>query len=233
MNNLKFLKRIYLPCFLILMLTYSCSNNNEKVNNEEWNDVNYYSNGKIKKRCKQISFTENVSLCEQYDSLGNLMRTGKYRNDLATGVHKFYNLNHNLECTRQYVIIGGKESYLNQVIRFNAAGDTIKVGSNYFSINEKKDTLTLGETYYATIKLETPVLNPSKMEIYFDVPNDTSSVRIMQAENYIVNYDYTPTHKGEYLLKGKIIEMKIDPTTTKIDTVDSRILYFRKSYYVK
>ena len=180
-----------------------------------------------------------MEFCELYDSLGNLTkRDGLNIKGVIYGKHRFYKPNHKLYLIKEYVVIDDNESYLNQFFKIGETGDTIKRESNYFSIKMNKDTLKLGETLNATITLVAPCYDTSKIIIEFRVPDDSKLVRIISSSgygDYSINYDYTPTHKGEFELTGKILEVKDDFKVygDSTDKYTTRILYFSRSYYVQ
>lgn len=223
--------RIIIIVSVIFLFVSSC--NNEP--NKEWYTLDTFKNGAIKKRCYRDSLDTKITFCEVYDSLGNLKSEGEYRNGVTFGMHKFYGTNHKLEWLREYVVVNEKESELNRFYKIGETGDTIKKYSNYFSVNMSKDTLKLGETFRATITLEAPVFDKSTINANLVVPDDSNSIRMLSSAGYKIEYHYTPTHKGEFELRGEILEIRDDFKLygDSIDKYATRILYINRSYYVR
>lgn len=229
----------YIFVFIQLFLLVSCL---EQKRIYDVEDRKYYvlesygPNGEVRYYCTD---TVDGSIYYKFeDSLGRLKREGFFVKGYPIGIHKYYNQEGWLESVEEYVKRDTSiQSYTNQYFHFSKEGDTLKENSNYYKIISNKDTIELGESYLATIELIAPYFNHSIVEGDFDIPNDSSLVRLKPGStSSIVEYDFTPSVKGDYTMKGWLVEFDLNDKRKDLDSLETyqtRKLYFEQHYFVK
>lgn len=168
---------------------------------------------------------------------------GKWYNGKRVGWFQYYDEGGKLRTLREYIIVNDPENwnrdeaYLNQVIRFDGNGDTLKPGSIFMRLYTVGDTIKDGETYAFKILLAAPMFKEMYIvlcdfdEQYSLQPNavcDTFGVesyqRAFSPKNYVL---------GENVKRGKIINFEnyLDSSgkwRNKVATI-----YFTDKFYVK
>lgn len=228
----------------LLLIICSCKSKNPHIN--------YY---------KLTGDTVDVKY-EKYDSLGNLAGVyyekaglphgieeeyflngkkkmeGVWYKGKETGWFKYYFESGKLQALRQYITINDPEnwnnndSYLNQVIRFNQQGDTVKSGSFFMRLGTSGDTIQNGTPYGFRITLAAPLFKKMYVVLgdfddkYTLLPNavcDTFGV-----ENYQRTFSPKEYHLGENIIRGKIVNFENDHDSSTTATI-----YFTDKFYVK
>jgi len=218
--------------FLIMilqLLIYSCTTRTNYSNQEyPTEDCEFI---------RKVMDSLDLMTCREYYETGELRREGKYIGKIPVDWHKFYKKTGILETEIEYVFFKDKStSMINQIISLDSIGDTIKKHSNFFIINVEKDTILLGETFYAEIELKTPYWENSRIEFVFRIPDDPLNNRHIFTGNRTCIYDYKPIDTGVFYLDMTLIESIFDTTTVSIDsmiTESQRVMYLNYEYYVK
>jgi hypothetical protein len=236
MTTASLIKLIYLKsltpiwiCFQII-LTTGCVDPNYKSTKQE-----------LKWDCefvREVNDTLSIIHCKEYYETGELFREGDYIGEVMVRWHKFYRKDGSLEKEIEYVWLENDSSgTVNQLIRYDEKGDTLKSRSNYFSINAERDTIVFGDTFKAEIILAAPHWDTSFAEFYFDIPHDTSSLRVLCNGELSVQYDYTPNDTGTMFMSGYLKEFNSDTIDFKNRLTNQgikyRIMHFDYKYIVK
>lgn len=182
-------------------------------------------------------------LNEEFYLNGIKKTEGQWYKGKKTRWFKYYDENGKLKVLRQYISIddttnwNSDEAYLNQVIRFNDNGDTVKDGSFFMRLLTVGDTIKNGNEYSFKVVLVAPLFKNAYLILcdfdseYKLLPNavcDTFSMKDYQ--RVLSPKDY---HLGENIIRGKIVNFE-----NYIDTLgESRqhiaTIYFRDKFYVK
>lgn len=193
-----------------------------------------------KVNCEFIRTTQdslNIYYCKEYYDNGFLYREGKYVEDTAIDWHTFYNEDGSLYMKVHYEWLNGHtNSNPQQIIKFDTNGDTIKSQSNYYRIF-CNDTIALGDTFYAQIDVSISDWDSVLIETYFNIPNDTIFLRLMNNLTTTIDYDYVPQDTGLFSMSGQMIIYNGDSVAKRNDTLNKGLIYmlmnFHKEYYVK
>jgi hypothetical protein len=234
-----------------------------KIDEKDFITKKYYKNGKIKSEYQTYNFNDS-SDCKLYDGKGIFYRLdkyhkgeysysidyfcnkkvksiGKYENNIPYGWFSYYDSVVNfLNSRKQVFILQDSSIAINQEIYFNENGDTLKSKSFYFSLYSIKDTVNLGEEYQLIVKLDAPFCNEN-MEVLVENLDDTSTVTIYRAKNFITTCKVKPIKKGAQLINGQISNyryLKKGETSTskyydKENNTVGRFSFFEKEFYVK
>ncbi|MEO8148134.1 MAG: hypothetical protein ABI723_10875 [Bacteroidia bacterium] len=196
-----------------------------------------YPDGTLKRECKFIGLINKTNYrhhCKLYHQNGNLAQEGDFINDtLATGWHIYYRANGTLKAKREYFQLSSNMIYLNQVIRFEANGDTDKDASNYYSMYFDKDTIAEGEDLSTHFKLDAPYFKNSYITITLVAERGANEILASDGTLSSDQQIHASARKGEYQLKGFIDEIENKGRVGDTIKVLKRPLYFNKTYWVK
>lgn len=228
-NNSKIVYSLLILSSVIILLIHSCTSyNNDRENHIEKTNCDYI-------RTTQDSL--NIYYCREYYDNGSLYREGKFVEDTAIEWHTFYNEDGSLNMKVEYAwYTAHTDSQPRQIIRFDQNGDTIQSQSNYYRIF-CKDTIELSDTFYAKIDVSISDWDSVLIETYFDIPNDTNFLRLVNNLKTTIVYDYVPKDTGLYTMSGHMLIYNGDSVAKGNDTLNKELRYmqmsFDKEYYVK
>ena len=181
-------------------------------------------------------------LYKEFYPNGNVKMEGKWYQGKQVGWSKYYRQNSTIEALRQYVLINDKlnwesnEPYLNQVIRFNEQGDTVKEGSFYMKRYVTGDTIKNGDTYAFKIVLEAHPLKHMSIvlcdydDLYALLPNGTCDT--FGVENFQRAFSPKEYKLGENYIRGKILNYEGYLDTTGHWKTNIATIYFTDRFYV-
>ncbi len=189
----KMYKKLRIFCIIILCSVLCCKTDNK---------VKKLINGR---KCNILDYEKKLYFCIEYDSLGNLYRTGNFIKTKAIGVHKFYK-NSKVECLREYVLLKDSSSFLNQIYRISETGDTILSQSNFLEVNNINNPIFVKDSVKIEIILKAPYFSKNFIEGYFSVPDDSSKTRIIEGKDNKISYLAIAKNPGKIIIAGTLVE---------------------------
>ncbi len=187
-----------------------------------------------------------------FDEAENISRTGKYINNIAFGNHLFYKDNE-LSIIRKYILLPPDKvdfiktkidsifnefcidsTYLNETIYLDTNFNTIYSKSSTVTINFERKKVKRGDTLRVIMEFFEPQIDIQYLEMYFDIPEDTSMVRIVETPGNSYKYIHNPQNTGINYLTGIVLINGFSKTALPYDTIiASRIIYINEEYNVE
>jgi hypothetical protein len=224
--------------------------------NSDFKTEKNYPNGKPEIVYKQFNdtiingLTFSFNLKRQLDTLGKITREGYYLNDQAFGLHKFYQDN-KVTAIREYILFSVEQIKLLMVIDSLASSsftstttylnsaylidnnDTIENKSSFYKISPQT-RITRKDSLRVYIEFFEPQIDIKFVELYFDVPGDTSKVRIVQNPEKSLNFGQPIIKTGNQTISGFAFLHGNTIDNNNGDTLGAtRLLYFRKDFEIK
>jgi len=209
----------------------------------------FYPNGKLKERLFGKNDLNNKlilhGLCEIYYNNGQIKSKEHWTNNRRNGDCFDYDSLGRLKKIRKYVVFADTmQKWPNEVIRFDAKGDTIKNQSFYYDYYDTigDDTLKKGNKYQFKIVLPGHLFNKTFLVLAnYDEEfrlKDSSARDTFIMENHMISLylDSSKCKIGENIVSGTIINY--DDPTNDTDMYNLHIgknatIYFRKKFYIK
>ncbi len=247
-------KKILLFQWTIFILT-GCNFNSQSntSDNSEFKIEKIFPNGQSEFVYKQFDDTVvngklfSYKLMRQLDTLGQLLREGFYLNDQAYGIHKFYQDNE-INVLREYILFSDDQinllniidsitseslspnnTYLNSVY-YIENNDTVESKSSFYKIIEKSP-LKRKDSIMVHIEFFEPQLEIEAYELFFDVPGDTSMIRMVTGYGNNLDFKQPILGSGKQnisgfaLLKGYTIDQSSRDTF-----VATRFIHYQQTF---
>lgn len=195
-----------------------------------------------------------VRICYEYDSLmhgieqefypnGKKKVEGNWYRGKKVGWFKYYGEKGQLQVLREYVAVNDHDNwkknhvaYLNQVIRFNESGDTIKNGSFFITQYKTADTIRNGDSYAFKVMLNAAFFKEMVIvlcdfdELYSLLPG--GSCDSFNVEGFQRAFSPKSYKLGENFIRGKVLnyEEYIDSLGGLRERIAT--IYFTRKFYV-
>lgn len=249
--------RILLILWTIFTLTGCDSGGRTNTSdNSAFKTEKSYPNGKSEIVYKQFNdtivngLTFSLTLKRQLDTLGQITREGYYINDQAFGLHKFYQGN-KMTAIREYILFSSeqielikdidsissasltaKTTCLNSAYLLNN-NDTIESKSSFCKIS-RQTPLTAKDSLRTYIEFFEPQIDIKFVKLYFDVPGDTSSVRIVQNSGNSLKFAQPINKRGGQTISGFAFLLgNSTDKNTKVTLGATRLIYFKQDFDIK
>lgn len=178
-----------------------------------------------------------------YHENGNLMKQGDLQKGEKLGVWKAYRENGTPQSYVDFTL-DRDNTYKNQIIHFTEKGDTVREGSQYFSVWLDKDTVNPYEMTTLKVKLQSGYFSDSGQISVNFITTDSlldnmfireySKFRSKGDSENVAFYSVERAEPGLYHIQGCISEYFVpDPPPPMDYQMPSRLYFFRKDFYVK
>ena len=231
---------------LVLLLISSCSNSEHDAINEHSTQKTVFKDSIID------GVSERIIFKTKKDSVERTIREGYYLGDAAIGLHKFY-LDNGKFIERNYVTwtddeiellsnvdsisavdVQSKRTYLNEAKHYSESGILLEKESSFYSIDLNKEKYRVNDSLTATLTFYEPRIEIEWIELYLNIPNDTSSVRIIEDEgNSITLKRPINADDSENSVSGFAIISGSVPNQEQDSLMGSRVVKFEKLYQVR
>lgn len=241
--------------FLTISALTSCNSGGltNMPDNSDFKVEKSYPNGNPEIVSKQFNDTSvngrpfSFSFKRQLDTLGQIEREGYYLNDQAFGLHEFYHEN-TLTVKREYILLSSENikflmvadsvtseslsptnTYLNSVC-FLDKNDTIESKSSFCKITAQtsmgtKDSL---RTYIEFFEAQMEIIY---LDLYFDVPGDTSLVRVIQYTGKSLQFSQPVIKQRVQTISGFAFLYGYTIDKNAYDTLAvSRMIHFKRDF---
>lgn len=195
----------------------------------------------IRTFCKKDSLMHGLDL--EFYSDGIKKCEGNWYKGKQLGWFRYYDEKGKLQALRQYILVSdtanwnNDAAYLNQVIRFNNNGDTVKTGGFFLKLYTSGDTVKNGQPFGFKVILVAPLFKEMQIILcdfddkYTLLPNavcDTFGV-----ENYQRTFSPKEYNLGQNFIRGKVVNFENYIDSVGISRQHIATIYFKAKFYVK
>jgi len=242
------MNKLYLLIISSLPVLFSCTSQNKGSTVKEIPILNdtvdtrvevYDSTGQVRNIFHQKKGLKHGPETQFYSN--NIEKQkGSWFEGHKIGWFEYYEENEKLQVKRQYVQPNGnftgqeQVSHLNQVIRFNRQGDTVKSGSFYYTLFTTGDTIKNGSRYAFKLVLSAPMFKNAWLVLCsFDETETPGAIcDTFLMENFQIAKSPREYRLGQNIIEGLILNFESFKDSTGQTRQRTARIYFVDRFFV-